>query len=475
MRRILSFAVLLLATSVSAQVSNRGVFIQDEGVTQAGIARTLNFVGSSVSCAISGGVGTCTFTAPSVTLAKSSTATSGFAAGAVLRNNGGTLDEYPVTGTGNAVLSAAPLFSGSPTIGNATTAGNVTTVLRDAMSGGSATSNGVTLTTTLPTTLTAQTFAARFDVTTSGSSGQANGGLFVALAAGYTGTNRVSAARFENAAASTGGVSNLFSQASGTIGVEGRVTGGVAGVGVHAQCSGATTCYGLVAQAGSGTTNVGGYFSFGANATPANQAALMANNDSFARPIASFHDNASGAPSTAAANSIVIDDGAKLRLGPEAPTTGTMAVTTAYAEVRDTVTACSWTNAQVVALGATTTGDITCLTSIPAATEIYSANLVVDTAASGPTTLTAQCGDAVVGAPYNNLILAGDLKATAGTRYGDVNAERGASIDTADERPYMPRPAAATAITCRFVSSGGYLSVVTGSTGHLSLKLNRMP
>ncbi len=76
MKKLVSLVIVLFAASASAQVSNRGVIVKDEG-SQLGFARSVNFVGSSVSCGISGGQATCTFSAPSVTITAGSTDWSG--------------------------------------------------------------------------------------------------------------------------------------------------------------------------------------------------------------------------------------------------------------------------------------------------------------------------------------------------------------------------------------------------------------
>lgn len=63
MKRFLALALALVAASASAQINSRtGVNVKDEGTLQ-GFARSIDFVGSSVSCAIVSGQGTCTFTA----------------------------------------------------------------------------------------------------------------------------------------------------------------------------------------------------------------------------------------------------------------------------------------------------------------------------------------------------------------------------------------------------------------------------
>lgn len=132
----------------------------------------------------------------------------------------------------------------------------------------------------------------------------------------------------------------------------------------------------------------------------------------------------------------------------------------------------TWTNAQVVALGATTAGDITVAT-LPAKTQIVDAILVITGAAVGPTTVTVSCGDAIAGTPFINYIVASDAKAAANTVYGDAAAERGTSIDV--EYYYLPSYTATTLITCHFISTGANLSTVTGSTGRLILTHRLLP
>ncbi len=132
----------------------------------------------------------------------------------------------------------------------------------------------------------------------------------------------------------------------------------------------------------------------------------------------------------------------------------------------------TWSNAQVVALGAVTTGDINVVT-LPARTQVVDAMVVITGTAAGTTTLTVSCGDATVGAPFTNLVLAGSAQAAANTVYGDVLAERGASIDT--EFFFLPSYTATTLVTCRFISTGANLSAVTGSTGRVILTTRLLP
>lgn len=91
LKRLIPIILALFASSASAQIINPGVIVFDEA-SQLGRARSLAFVGSTVSCGISGGLATCTFTAPSVTLTHNSTATSGCTAGAIVRSTSNLAD-----------------------------------------------------------------------------------------------------------------------------------------------------------------------------------------------------------------------------------------------------------------------------------------------------------------------------------------------------------------------------------------------
>ncbi len=147
-----------------------------------------------------------------------------------------------------------------------------------------------------------------------------------------------------------------------------------------------------------------------------------------------------------------------------AHTAGTMteAVAGSNGKLSTSTSSYSWTNAMVVALGATTSGDITVMT-IPARTQVVDVGVVVTGQAAGTTTLTIQCGDAVAAGTFNTLIVASSIQAAVNTFYGDAVAERGTSIDT--EWYYMPSFTAPTVMTCRFISTGANLSAVTGSSG----------
>ena len=126
------------------------------------------------------------------------------------------------------------------------------------------------------------------------------------------------------------------------------------------------------------------------------------------------------------------------------------------------VVSCSWTNAQVVALGASLTGDIACLT-IPAKTQVKNAYVVITGVGAGTATLTVSLGDAIGGTPFINYVVASSAQAAANTVYGDAVAERGTSLDV--EFYNMPSYTATTAVTLHFISTVQNLSSVTGSSG----------
>jgi hypothetical protein len=146
------------------------------------------------------------------------------------------------------------------------------------------------------------------------------------------------------------------------------------------------------------------------------------------------------------------------------------AETTGY--LRTVTSSYTWTNAQVVALGAALTGDINVAT-LPAKTQVLDALVVITGAAAGPTTVTVSCGDAVGGTPFINYVVASDAKAAANTVYGDAAAERGTSIDT--EFYYLPSYTGTTLVTCHFISTGANLNTVTGSTGRVILTTRLLP
>ncbi len=150
-------------------------------------------------------------------------------------------------------------------------------------------------------------------------------------------------------------------------------------------------------------------------------------------------------------------------------TAGTMtAVAGKQALLRGGFSAFTWTNAQVVALGAGLAGNVKVCT-LPAKTIVKNAYYVVDTAATGPTTLTASLGR--VGADYLDYIVASDIKAATNTVYGDASGERGTNLTGYD----LPSYTGATDIYVHFVSTVANLDQVTGSTGTVILETALLP
>jgi hypothetical protein len=128
----------------------------------------------------------------------------------------------------------------------------------------------------------------------------------------------------------------------------------------------------------------------------------------------------------------------------------------------------NWTNAMVVALGATTSGNISVVT-LPAKTIVTNAYVVISTACAGPATLTVSLGR--VAANYDDYIVASDATAAANTIYGDASAERGTGLTGYD----LPSYTGTTTLNARFVSTGGNLSTVTTCTGSVLLETALLP
>lgn len=150
-------------------------------------------------------------------------------------------------------------------------------------------------------------------------------------------------------------------------------------------------------------------------------------------------------------------------------TAGTMTPEqTPQAQIRDTTSSFTWTNAQVVALGAALTGDITVAT-LPAKTVVNNAYVVITGQGAGTATLTVACGR--TGAAYIDYIVASDAKAAANTVYGDASAERGTNLVMYD----LPSYTATTDVKCHFISTVQNLDQTTGSTGRVILTTTLAP
>jgi hypothetical protein len=147
---------------------------------------------------------------------------------------------------------------------------------------------------------------------------------------------------------------------------------------------------------------------------------------------------------------------------------GTAAITIAA----PTWTKFSWTNAQITALGASHSGDVT-ITTLNAK-QIVDAMVVSITgqgAASGSTFLVLRAGGAA-----NELVSFGlDIKAAAGTFYSSVaTGIDGSAISGGDGLGWLPSMTGTTAVKLHFASDVN-LSTVTGSSGDVYLRIVTLP
>ncbi len=148
-------------------------------------------------------------------------------------------------------------------------------------------------------------------------------------------------------------------------------------------------------------------------------------------------------------------------------TAGTMTVTKNAIE-RTAITHFSWTNAMVVALGASMTGNIAICT-LPAKTVVKNCYVVITTAAGGTATLTVSVGR--TSAVYSDYIVAKDAQATANTVYGAVSGDRGTNLTGYD----LPSYTGTTVVNAHFISTVANLSAVTTSTGEIFLETCTLP
>lgn len=173
----------------------------------------------------------------------------------------------------------------------------------------------------------------------------------------------------------------------------------------------------------------------------------------------------------------VLANGAPFVSNLAALTAASMTGVTIGTNVLQSPTSCySWSNAQVAALGATTTGDISVAT-LPAKTRITRSLVIITGQAAGTTTLTVSVGR--TSASYIDYVVASDAKVAANTVYGDADAEIGTglySVSGDDHRiDDLPSWTATTTVNAHFTSTGANLSAVTGSTGRVCLDFTVYP
>ncbi len=136
--------------------------------------------------------------------------------------------------------------------------------------------------------------------------------------------------------------------------------------------------------------------------------------------------------------------------------------------VRRNVNKFTWTNANVVALGAALTGNIAVCT-LPAKTVVINAYVIITGAATGPSTLTVSVGRTA--AAYIDYIVASDAKAAANTVYGDASAERGTNLTGYDLASFT----GTTVVNAQFVATVANLDQTLASTGSIYLETMTFP
>lgn len=371
------------------------------------------------------------------------------------------------------------------TIGNVTTAGRAIIKTQDTITGSSATSNFLNITGALPASVSGPTYGAAINMTSGATPTGRQYGLYVNLT-GNAGTYQEDAAILAVANNTNGGALQY--------GIIGRATppsgGSYGAVGVFGQTNynGTNqTVFGVkgTADGGNGATSaigvggfatssfaqipVAGFFSLGDSwAVPSVATAVLADNLGIAGNLVLARDNSAAIPTTGATATWRVMDGAIPQVGTGVLTTATMAAEAqAYAR-GSMVHSATWTNAQVVALGASLTGDIKAFT-IPAKHVVENAYIIITGAAAGTTTLTVSCGR--TSASYIDYIVASDAQAAANTVYGGASAERGTNLTGYD----LPSYTGTTDVYCHFTSTVSNLSSVTGSTGRVVLVTTLIP
>lgn len=211
------------------------------------------------------------------------------------------------TPTGNRVITIPNVTDTLAVLGTAQTF-----TQRQAITLGSALTDGqnvLSVSATMPTTITATNAAVDWQITSAGSSSFAQRGFNMALLAGYTGSMQTYSGRFSNQAAGTG--AGAFGEA-GNIGVFGQAsaTGSGTNKGGYFRANNGDLCVGVASRAtdakngatnigvlgvgrNTGTTpiQVGGYFGLNSAEPTFASAALIADNSDQTSPIFIARDN----------------------------------------------------------------------------------------------------------------------------------------------------------------------------------------
>lgn len=392
--------------------------------------------------------------------------------------------KWYVTATGASASELLPIVvdnSGS---------GNGVITARKTPSGSSATSNFLNVTGTSPTTPTANFVGVNIQVTGAGNQSFQQKAFQANLNAGYTGSSGTFAFTVSNASAGTGtnpiiGSAANFGNAAFASGTTTGVNVGNAGQGSNGDTSigllgWALTAknnginigtLGLAANTGSTPTIVGGYFGVppgSALPTIGVSSALIADNASTAIPLIVARDNGAALPTTGATATFTVLDGAIPQSGLTVLTSGTMTAERQGALTGSSIHSFTWTNAMVVALGASLTGDITICT-LPAKTVVKNVYVVITGTAAGVATLTVAVGRVAAG--YIDYIVASDAKVAANTVYGDASGERGTNLTGYD----LPSYTGTTDVKAHFISTVQNLDQTTGSTGRVIIETALVP
>lgn len=158
-----------------------------------------------------------------------------------------------------------------------------------------------------------------------------------------------------------------------------------------------------------------------------------------------------------------------ITLTASAPTAGTLTAATS-GSLASVINKYSWTNAMIVALGASVTGDLTVCT-LPAKTLVKSIRVVITGQAAGLTACTFAVG--ITSALYIDYIVAKDLKSAANTVFGSAFADLGTNLSALVGS--LPSLTTTTAVKMHFISSLENLSSTTGSTGDIYLETILLP
>ncbi len=129
----------------------------------------------------------------------------------------------------------------------------------------------------------------------------------------------------------------------------------------------------------------------------------------------------------------------------------------------------SFVNADVVALGAATTGNIL-VGTLPSRGKVAFAFVRMTGACVGPTTVTVSLGRTA--SAYIDYVVASNAKATG--VYGDVSGERGTNMADAFFGD-VPSLAGTTAINLQFVSTGANLNTATACAGEVLVRYEVVP